>query len=102
MGRVSVILTLFLLMFSHEVVSPAFDEPRTKTNAVVSKTVSAPQQSRQQAALALIDFQWQKLGYEIVFRPAKRGFRAMTFAPEKRIEIYARPGDDSRLLAYDI
>ena len=58
--------------------------------------------SRQQAALALIPFPWQRLHYEIVFLHPRIGVRAMTFPMEHRIEIYARPQDDIHLLAYDI
>src|SRR6516225_9611782 len=58
--------------------------------------------SRQQAALALIPFQWQQLNYDVVFLGPRPGIRAMTFPDEHRIEIYARPQDDVRLLAYDI
>ena len=50
----------------------------------------------------LISIQWQKLGYEIVFMPARPGFRAMTFPSRHRIEVYARSQDNLDLLAYDI
>ena len=58
--------------------------------------------SRQQAALALIPFPWQRLKYDIVFLQPRIGVRAMTFPGEHRVEIYARPQDDIHLLAYDI
>jgi hypothetical protein len=58
--------------------------------------------SRREEALAFIEFPWQQLNYDIVFMPPRIGFRAMTFPKVRRIEIYARPTDDSRLLAYDI
>jgi hypothetical protein len=58
--------------------------------------------AREQAALALIPFPWQQLHYQIVFLGPRRGFRAMTITGEHRIEIYARPADGSRALAYDI
>src|SRR5579871_5334999 len=58
--------------------------------------------SREEAALALIPFQWQQLHYAIVFMDPRPGFRAMTFPAEHRIEVYARPKDDVHLLAYDI
>jgi hypothetical protein len=58
--------------------------------------------SREEAALALIQFPWQRLNYEIVFLAPQPGYRAMTISSEQRIEIYARPGEDSRKLAYDI
>lgn len=58
--------------------------------------------AREEAALALIDFPWQQLNYDIVFLAPRHGFRAMTIPTKHRIEIYARPGDPVRLLAYDI
>jgi hypothetical protein len=57
---------------------------------------------REQAALALIQFPWQQLNYEIVFMAPRQGYRAMTFPAKHRIEIYARPADSPLLLAYDI
>src|SRR4051812_27225753 len=57
---------------------------------------------REQAALVLISFLWQELHYDIVFRPPQRGVRAMIFPGVRRIEIYARPQDETRLIAYDI
>jgi hypothetical protein len=55
-----------------------------------------------QAALALIPFAWQQLHYKVVFLGPRPGYRAMTFASKHRIEVYVRPGDDPRLIAYDI
>ena len=58
--------------------------------------------NRNNEALALISFPWQQLHYNIVFLAPKQGVRAMIFPTARRIEVYARPSDDSRLLAYDI
>ena len=58
--------------------------------------------SRDDAALALIHFPWQQLHYDIVFEAPRPGLRAMIFPGTHRIEIYARPSDDSRKVAYDI
>ena len=66
-----------------------------------SVSVSAAR-PRPESALALLQIPWKDLGYEIVFMPARPGFRAMTFPGQRRIEIYARPQDDLDLLAYDI
>jgi len=57
---------------------------------------------RREAALALIPFDWQRFGYDIVFLPAQHGYRAMTVPSKHQIEIYARPGDAPELLAFDI
>ena len=57
---------------------------------------------KKQQALALIHYPWEKLGYEIVFLGPKPGYRAMTISDRRRIEVYARPGDDTDLLAFDL
>lgn len=72
------------------------------TAFLVLPALASDMASRERAALALIPFQWQQLHYDIVFLDARPGFRAMTFPAAHRIEIYARPNDDVRLLAYDI
>src|SRR2546427_6006608 len=58
--------------------------------------------ARQKAALSLIHFPWRQFQYEIVFMAPRRGFRAMTVPAKRIIEIYARPEDESRRIAYDI
>jgi hypothetical protein len=58
--------------------------------------------ARHAAVLALIQFPWQQLEYEIVFLPARKGFRALTIPAKRRIEVYARPQDDVRMIAYDL
>ena len=70
---------------------------------VLSVSVSAETlASRGEAALALIPFSWQQLHYEIAFLPPHRGIRAMIFPDKHRIEVYERPQDDTRRIAYDI
>ena len=61
-----------------------------------------PPAARNAAALALIPFSWQQLRYQIAFLPPQQGVRAMIFPNEHRIEVYARPLDDARKIAYDI
>src|ERR1044072_9193047 len=62
-----------------------------------------PEMVRTNAALAMITFAWQQeLAYQIVFMEPQTGYRAMTYPKQHRIEIYARPGDDSVRLAHDI
>ena len=68
--------------------------PRTET---IRRT-----QSRPEAVLGLIHYPWQQLGYEVVFLPARAGFRAMTMSERHRIEIYMRSGDRLRDTAYDV
>jgi hypothetical protein len=70
---------------------------------LLSAPLSAePPEARNAAALALIPLAWQQLHYQIVFMPPQKGVRAMIFEGERRIEIYARPSDDARRVAYDI
>ena len=55
-----------------------------------------------QAALAMITVPWERLNYSLVFMAPRRGYRAMTIPNQRRIEIYLRPNDPPRLVAYDI
>ena len=63
---------------------------------------ASPEMMRNNAALSMITFPWQVLEYQIVFMDPQTGYRAMTYPKQHRIEIYARPGDDSPRLAHDI
>jgi hypothetical protein len=89
MRRVSAVLIVIAAMFRFETAAPAID-------------IAKPALAREKAALALIGFPWQQLQYDIVFMAPRPGVRAMTFFGEHRIEVYARPNDDERLLAFDI
>jgi hypothetical protein len=53
-------------------------------------------------ALALIQYDWEPLGYEIRFLGPRPGYRAMTIADKKLIEVYVREGDDIEVLAFDL
>lgn len=54
------------------------------------------------AALAMIQFPWQDLGYRISFLGRRPGFRALTFVDEHRIEVYVKTGDAPSELAFDL
>jgi len=73
---------------------PSVPAPRTEIISGI--------QSRPRAVLALIHYPWQQLGYEVVFLPARKGFRAMTMSDKRRIEIYMRAGDPLLDTAYDV
>ncbi len=60
------------------------------------------QRRRKTAVLAMIRFPWKKLGYEIAFLGPRPGYRAMTIADKRRIEIYMRPGESALMQAYDL
>jgi hypothetical protein len=68
-----------------------------------SPATANPEAMRNNAALAMITFPWQEqLEYQIVFLDPQNGYRAMTYPKQHRIEIYARPGDNTARLAHDI
>jgi hypothetical protein len=96
------VLILLLASFPLGTAEPLISATEPKTSAADVKPAPTPEQVREAAALALIAFPWKELKYDIVFMPPRHGFRAMIFPVKRRIEVYARPGDDSRLLAYDI
>src|SRR5437867_5015938 len=89
MSRVSAVLVIVLATFRLGIAAPGVENTK-------------PALDREKAALALIEFPWQELQYNIVFMAPRRGVRAMTFTGEHRIEIYVRSEDDTQLLAYDI
>jgi hypothetical protein len=89
MRRVSAVIIIIAAMFWLETTAPAID-------------IAKPDMVREKAALALIVFPWQQLHYDIFFMAPRPGVRAMTFFGKHRIEIYARPQDNARLLAFDI
>ena len=89
MSRVFAVLVIVLATFRLGTAAPAVENTK-------------PALAREKAALALIEFPWQELQYNIVFMAPRRGVRAMTFTGEHRIEIYVRSEDDTQLLAYDI
>jgi hypothetical protein len=64
------------------------------------ETVS--QQRRKAEVIGMIRFCRAKLGYDIAFLAPRAGYRAMTIASKRRIEIYVRPDDSARLQAYDL
>ncbi len=43
------------------------------------------------AALEMIDYPWQDLGWEIRFRPARAGYLGLAVGPKRRIDIFVRP-----------
>jgi len=98
----TVVLILILASFRLGTAVPVTGATNTKTDVPDVRTPALSEQAREDAALALIGFPCQKLKFQIVFMPPRHGFRAMIFPDKHRIEVYARPQDDTRLLAYDI
>jgi hypothetical protein len=60
------------------------------------------EKDRKQAVLELIHYPWEDLGFKIVFKGSRHGYRAMTLSHQHRIEIYVRSGDALRNEAYDL
>ena len=56
------------------------------------------------AALERITFPYREMlpGWEIVFRPSRRGYLGLTFKKARRIEIYVRPERSVNGIAHDI
>jgi len=69
---------------------------------VKEATATVSQQRRKAEVIGMIRFCRGKLGYDIAFLGPRTGYRAMTIANKRRIEIYVRPGDSARLQAYDL
>lgn len=53
-------------------------------------------------ALALVAYPWARLGYEIVFEPARSGVRARVLLRERRVEVYVRRTDSVQQTAFDL
>jgi hypothetical protein len=54
------------------------------------------------AALALIHFPWQELGYDVKFMGRRLGYRALTLVDEHRIELYIKREETPDSLAFDL
>jgi hypothetical protein len=57
---------------------------------------------RMDAVLSMINYPWQDLGFKVVFKGSRAGYRAMTLTARKQIEVYARPGEDAFMQAFDL
>lgn len=59
-----------------------------------------------QAALAMIDYPLEPLGWTVSFLPGRSGYLGLAIGPERRIEIYVRPShgvtDVAHTLAHEI
>ena len=58
--------------------------------------------ARGRRALALVSYRWRRLGYRIVFAPAKVGVRATTDTRRHTITVYVRTTDTPQRIAHDI
>lgn len=59
-------------------------------------------ETRGRAALSLINFPWQELGYTVKFMGRRPGFRALTLVDERRIEVYVKLEETPEMLAFDL
>jgi hypothetical protein len=81
---------------------PARTAPKPTTTTTAPGTV----ESRGAAALALIDYPWQRTGYSIVFAGANDNLLGLTEPSRKQITIYLRPtqssSDVTHILGHEI
>jgi hypothetical protein len=81
---------------------PARNAPKPTTTTTAAGTV----ESRGAAALALIDYPWQRTGYTIVFTGSNDNLLGLTEPSRKRITIYLRPtqstSDVARIIGHEI
>ena len=79
---------------------------RSAPQATTTTTAAGTVESRGAAALALIDYPWQRTGYGIVFAGPNDKLLGLTEPSRKRITIYLRPtqttGDVARILGHEI
>ena len=82
--------------------APARNAPRATTTTTAPGTV----ESRGAAALALIDYPWQRTGYAMVFAGPNDNLLGLTEPSRKRITIYLRPtqttNDVVRIIGHEI
>lgn len=54
------------------------------------------------AALSMIRFPWQDLGFKVSFFPRRPGFRALTLVDKQQIEVYVKSEETPSSLAFDL
>lgn len=92
----------------------AMPAPPARSDAVIEQTEAtqiafdpvdrAPgwEQRKGRAALSLVAYDWERIGFHIKFMSAKSGYRGGTFPYEELIEIYVRPELTVEEIAQDI
>jgi hypothetical protein len=82
---------------------PTGKSPKIGTAAQISRSQTREDQVGQQA-LALVTYDWRtKLpGWRIQFLPARKGFLALTYRIERRIDVYVRLDRPVEGIAHDI
>ncbi len=84
------------------------EKPKPKPKiAGGAQTISQSETKEEQLgakALDLVKFDWQRMlpGWKIRFLPARKGFLAMTFREERRIDVYVRMDRGASGTAHDI
>ncbi|HUR79057.1 MAG TPA: hypothetical protein VMZ22_14000 [Acidimicrobiales bacterium] len=86
---------------------PAPQPPRAKTPQATAAprpvvVTVPPAQQRGEAALAKIDFPWQRLGYTISFEPGRQGYLGLTDSANRSIRIFVRANESMDTLARTI
>ena len=75
--------------------------PVAATSSTSTTVDTAPgwEQRRGQAALALLGYPWQAVGYRVEFVPVRAGYLGMTWPERRLIRIYVRAGHTVEELA---
>lgn len=60
------------------------------------------EQQRGAAALQLISYPWQELGWTISFHPARRGLLGVAYEPERHIYVFVRRNQSLASLAFTV
>ena len=73
-------------------------------SATGSESASTPEAAAGARALTLVTYPWRKMlpGWRIVFLPPRKGYLALTYRLERRIEVYVRSDRSDEAIAHDI
>ena len=81
---------------------PTVPQPDASGTVPVDPVTGGWLHRRAADALALVAYPWARLGYEIVFEPARSGVRARVLLRERRVEVYVRRTDSVHQTAFDL
>jgi hypothetical protein len=86
------------------VVAPDQAKGTTPDPLPIEQVESRPNfdKNRKEAVLSLIHYPWEDLGFKVVLKGSRLGYRAMTLTGRQRIELYVRPGENAWMQAFDL
>ena len=79
---------------------PAPAPVRATTAAAPAPAPAATPQSTGEAALARLDYPWQRLGYQVIFQGSNSGLLGKTDCGAKQVFIYVRPTQSVTQVAF--